>query len=503
MSQFGRPRILIGVAWGLVTALILAGVACGGEAPTRRNVLMIAIDDMNDWVGPLGAHPMARTPNLDRLAERGTTFLNAHVQAPLCNPSRVSLLLGLRPSTTGVYGLAPLHWNVPELAVRPTVFEHFRSHGYRVAIGGKVFHGMPPPALRSKFADTWGPMPGAGVRPPSKLVSPTPMGNHPAMDWGVVTNGDEEFGDYRLASWACAELKVCATNQPFFMAVGFFFPHVPCYANAKWFEPFPDDDSVLPIVRDDDRDDCPRFSWYLHWYLPEPRLRWLRDQGQWRNFVRSYLACTYFMDAQLGRVLDALESLGLADRTIVVVWGDNGFHLGEKLITGKNTLWERSTRVPLIFAGPGVASGARRAQPAELLDIYPTLAELCGLPRPEGLEGRSLLPQLRDPPAPRTAPAITTHNQGNHSVRSERWRYIRYADGTEELYDMVHDPHEWTNLARDPRYADVLAEHRRWLPRRDADPVQGSADRVLVYDPETDTAVWEGRPVRREDPIPE
>jgi len=209
------------------------------------------------------------------------------------------------------------------------------------------------------------------------------------------------------------------------------------------------------------------------------------------------------VDAQIGRILDALDATGLADNTVVVVWGDHGWHLGEKGITGKNTLWDRSTRVPLVFAGPGIKAGQRCSRPAELLDIYPTLVELCGLPPRQDLEGLSLVPQLHDATARRDRPAITSHNQGNHGVRSERWRYIRYADGSEELYDMQADPHEWTNLASRPEYAAVIEDHKQWLPQIDRPPAPGSAHRVLTYDPTTDEAVWEGKPVLRDDAIPE
>jgi arylsulfatase A-like enzyme len=203
---------------------------------------------------------------------------------------------------------------------------------------------------------------------------------------------------------------------------------------------------------------------------------------QWRPFVRAYLASTSFMDSQVGRVLDALEATGRAGNTVIVLWGDHGYHLGEKGITGKNSLWERSTRIPLILAGPGVSRGARCARPAELLDLYPTLVELCGLSPKEGLEGHSLLPQLQDATAPRRWPAITTHNPNNHSVRSEHWRYIRYAHGSEELYDHRRDPHEWTNLVKDPRYAAVVREHARWLPKVNAPPVPVAGNAMKGFD---------------------
>jgi arylsulfatase A-like enzyme len=329
------------------------------------------------------------------------------------------------------------------------------------------------------------------------------MGNHPLMDWGVFPHRDEDKGDYQIASWAIEQIRAAPKEQPFFLAVGFSLPHVPCYATQKWFDLYPDDDSVLPPVKDDDRADTPRFSWYLHWELPEPRLKWVKDNGQWRNLVRSYLACTSFVDAQIGRLLDALEAVGLAEDTVIVVWGDNGWHLGEKAITGKNTLWERSTRVPLLFAGPGVSREGRCTQPAELLDIYPTLIDLCGLSPRGDLEGHSLLPQLKDAQAKREWPSITSHNQGNHGIRSERYRYIRYADGSEELYDVQTDPNEWTNLADNRQHAAALVEHRKWLPKIDRPPAPGSASRVLTYDKAHDEAVWEGKTVRRNDAIPQ
>lgn len=502
-----------------------------GAVPSKPNILFIAIDDQNDWIGYLGGHAMAKTPNMDALAERGTAFLNAFCNAPLCNPSRTSLLFGLRPSTTGVYGLLPWPREVPMLRDRVSLPQHFAAEGYRTLSAGKIFHGtgfQPPlgkagkgkgkqgnataspssvPTLRDEF-QVLGPQPGLGTRPPEKLIPATPMGDHPLMDWGVwpPDNDDTKKGDYQVASWAVerlVELKDDPEGKPFFLSAGFFLPHVPCYATQKWFDLYPDDDSVRPAILEDDRSDTPRFSWYLHWYLPEPRLKWVKESGQWRNLVRSYLACTSFVDAQIGRILDALKENGLEDNTIVVLWGDHGWHLGEKGITGKNTLWDAGTRTPLIFAGPGVTAAQRTTQPVELLDIYPSLIELTGVAHRDDLEGVSLLPQLRDVTQQRERVAVMTCNQGNHAVRSERWRYIRYADGSEELYDTEKDPKEWTNLAADPMMESVLVEHRKWLPKIDRPPAPGSKHRVLTYDPETDEAVWEGETVTRRDPIPE
>jgi len=474
-------------------------------AETKRpNVLFIAIDDQNDWIGAFGGHPLAKTPHIDRLAQRGTVFLNAHCNAPLCNPSRTSLLLGLRPTTTGVYGLAPWFRTLDAWKDRVTLPQHFKAHGYKTYTAGKIYHGgVGGPAKQKVEFDVWGPAGGIGVKPAKKLVGPTPMGDNPLMDWGVFPHKDEDKGDYQVASWTIEQIKNMPNEQPFFLAAGFFLPHVPCYATQKWFDLYPDDDSVLPPVLENDRADTPRFSWYLHWNLPEPRLKWVKENNQWRNLVRSYLACTSFVDAQVGRIVAALEAAGLADNTIIVLWGDHGWHLGEKGISGKNTLWDRGTKVPLLFAGPGVSKRGRSAQPAELLDLYPTLIELCGLKPRTDLEGVSLVPQLKDARAKRERPALASHNQGNHGIRSERWRYLRYADGSEELYDHQNDPNEWTNVVAKVEHAAVIAEHRRWLPKIDVPPAPNSASRVLTYNPATDEAVWEGKTVRRTDAIPE
>jgi len=485
--------------WPAFLALLWAATTV---AAGRPNVLMIAIDDQNDWIGHLGGHPLARTPVIDALAARGTAFTNAHCQAPLCNPSRTSLMLSLRPTTTGVYGLAPWFRTLPQWKDRVALPQHFARAGYKTYTAGKVYHGGYPSGDRKQEFDVWGPGASVGARPKQKLIPATPGGNHPLMDWGTFPHRDEDKGDYQVASWAVDRLRSMPDDEPFFLAVGFFLPHVPCYVTEKWIEPYPDDDSVLPKVLADDRADTPRFSWYLHWTLPEPRLAWVKENNQWRNLCRSYLASTAFVDAQIGRVLKALDESGQRDNTIVVLWSDHGWHLGEKGITGKNTLWERSTRVPLVFAGPGVTAKARCDRPAELLDIYPTLIDLCGLEKRDDLEGHSLAPQLKDARAERTWPAITSHNQGNHAVRSEKWRYIRYADGSEELYDMQADPREWTNLAGDGQHKAVLAEHRRYLPKIDRPPAKGSAHRVLTYNADKDEAVWEGATIQRGDAIP-
>jgi choline-sulfatase len=489
-----RALILAGVLWALGTPRLTAA-----DKPARKlNVLFIAIDDQNDWVGCLGGHPQAKTPNIDRLARRGTLFTNAHCQAPLCNPSRTSLLTGLRPSTTGVYGLRPGLRAVASLRDHVTLPQHFARNGYHTFTAGKVYHdGAIPFKDRTKEFQVWGSTAGMPYPPKKFVQTPATM---KAMDWGIFPEDDREQADWKIASSTVEHLQSLPKDKPFFVACGFRLPHVPCFASKKWFDLHPEKDLLLPPVKEDDRADVPEFSWYLHWKLPEPRLSWLKKAHQWRPLVRAYLACTTFMDSQVGRVLKALEATGRANDTIIVLWSDHGWHLGEKAITGKNTLWERSTRVPLIFAGPGVVKAARCGQPAELLDIYPTLVGLCGLPAREGLEGHSLVAQLKDATAARAWPAITTHNQNNHTVRSERWRYIRYADGSEELYDHRTDPNEWKNLARDPKYASIIREHARWLPKVNTGAVPGSAHRIL--EKKGDAWFWEGKRIIPEEKEP-
>lgn len=473
----------------LANALIAAG---------RPNVLMIAIDDQNDWIGCLGGHPQAKTPNLDAIAARGTLFTNAHCQAPLCNPSRVSVLTGLRPSSTGVYGLSPGIRDVDALRSHITLPQAVRGAGWFTFCCGKIYHdGSIKPKGRAGEFDEWV-QTGPGKRPPAPIV---PIFTHPAMDWGAWPERDEDTADWKIAEAAVTRLKSLPRDKPFFIACGFRLPHVPCYAPKEWFDLYPDETLVMPPVKEGDRSDLPKFAGFLHWKLPEPRLKTLKEHGQWRPLVRAYLASTSLMDSQVGRVMEALKQSGALENTIVIVWGDHGWHLGEKGISGKNTLWERSTHVPFIWAGPGVSRGARCARPAELLDIFPTLLEMLGLPGRADLEGHSLAPQLRDPDAPREFPAITTHNQNNHGIRTGRWRYIRYADGSEELYDEQADPNEWTNLAGDPKFASTKYELARWLPKKNLHAVPGSAGRVLTYDDET--PVWEGEPIDVNAPLPE
>ena len=484
---------------GAITLSVLLFILLNpGLAAEKPNILFIAIDDQNDWFGCLNGHPQAQTPNIDALAARGTLFTNAHCQSPLCNSSRTSLMTGLRPTTTGIYGLAPWFRTLPEYRDLVSLPQYLKRHGYTTYSTGKIYHGGNGRKKRDREFDELGPGAGVGVRPPKKLVQ-TPAA-HPLVDWGVFPHKDEDKGDWKVADWAEQKIRSKPAG-PFFLSAGFFLPHVPCYATQKWFDLYPEDTLILPPFKSDDRDDTPRFSWYLHWKLPEPRHKFLQEANQWKNLVRSYLACTSFVDSLVGRLTKALDETGQRDNTVIVLWSDHGWHLGEKLITGKNTLWDRSTRVPLIFAGPGISSAAKCHQPAELLDIYPTLLDVCGLPENSKLEGHSLMPQLQNAATKREHPAITCHNHDNNAVRSVGYRYIRYADGSEELYDMKKDPNEWKNLAGDPAMASVIESHKKWIPANNAPPAKGSKHRILVY--KNGKATWETRDIDPKSPIPE
>ena len=297
---------------------------------------------------------------------------------------------------------------------------HLKANGYKTLSAGKIYHGGYGRKKTDGEFDELGPGATGAPFPRERLVKNTPQ-PHKLVDWGTFPHKDEDKGDHKIASWAVEQLDAMGKSkpdEPFFLSAGFFLPHVPCFATQKWFDLYPEETLKLPEIKRGDRDDTPRFSWYLHWSLPEVRLKFLEENNEWKNLTRSYFACTSFVDAQVGRLLEALERNGFADNTVVVLWSDHGWHIGEKGITGKNTLWDDGTRVPLIFAGPGINKG-RCKQPAELLDIYPTLSALIGAETPKHLEGISLIPQLKDADAKREHPAITCHNHDNNAVRSE------------------------------------------------------------------------------------
>ena len=493
----GFSPIQIQAQTSLLAAPIQKTEPIGDQArqSQRPNILMIAVDDLNDWIEPLGGHPQSQTPALASLASKGMNFQNAHCQSPLCNPSRTSLITSIRPSTSGIYGLGPWFREVESLRNAVTLPQHFRRSGYQTYCGGKIYHShhghRSSNQAESEF-DHWGPQGGPGVMPQAKLVGETPNGNNPWVDWGVFPHQDSEKGDWIVADWAVKTIGEMSDEKPFFMAVGFFLPHVPCHVTQKWWDLYPEETLILPKMKNRERNGCSLFSWYLHWKLPEPTLAWLVEKNQHKSLVRSYLASITFMDSQIARVLEALERSRFADNTIVVLWSDHGWHLGEKEITGKTTLWERSTHVPLIFAGPGIKPG-NCDQPVELLDVYPTLAELAGIAAPKEVQGVSLVAQIREPDLARKTPAITEHNPGNFGVRDREFRLIHYADGSEEMYHLVDDPNEFHNLIDDPRYQERAASLRRFIPERWASLAPGSHSRILEQ--RSDGWYWENKKI--------
>ncbi len=443
-----------------IGAALLA--ACERSAPERPNVLLLSVDDMNDWVGALGWEP-ARTPHIDRLAARGVTFANAHAPSPKCNPSRTAILSGLRPSTTGIYSNA--EWwkpNFPDLVMLP---RYFKDRGYLAAGGGKVFHHTPgfnPPESWDEYFSLVD-----DLRTDGFLIPYRRPDHISSFDWGPLDRGSMEMGDGATVRWA-EEFLARDHDRPFFLAVGLFQPHLPFYAPRATYEDVGPDEAPVPVDQPGDLDDVPPAGREMAAYRTND-LELVLEHGDLDDMVRSYTACIRHADTLVGRVLDALDSSAYAESTIIVFWSDHGYHFGEKHHFAKNTLWERSSRVPFAIAAPGVtAPGGSCSRPVSLLNIYPTLLDLCELPARPGLEGVTLRPLLENPDLPWSRPAVMTFGRGNHAVRSERYRYIRYASGDEEFYDHSTDPDEWTNLASSPAHAAEIANHARWLPEADA-----------------------------------
>jgi arylsulfatase A-like enzyme len=436
----------------------------------RPNVLFIAVDDLRDWVGHLGGYPQAKTPNMDRLAERGVSFTRAYCAAPLCNPSRISLLTGIAPSNSGIYGNGErLRQKLPKAV---TLMQYFRAAGYTVRGSGKIFHGT-----RAYDADSWDDY-FVPARAKTKL-QPKRDKDLPKSawtPWGPLSVEDEELFDGKVANWVVSQLER-SQEKPFFLAFGLTKPHLPWYVPQKYFDLHPLDSIQLPATREGDLDDIPAFGQRLarEVYDPSGERNFATPGGdhanvianqQWHTAVQSYLATISFADAQIGRVLDTLEQSEHAENTLIVLWGDHGWHLGEKEHWRKHALWDVSTRTPLIISAPDrVAKGEICDRPVSLIDLYPTLIDLCDLPKRNGLDGQSLLPLLRNPEIEWERPVVITYGLNNHAVQTHRWRYIQYRDGTMELYDHGNDPHEWTNLASAPENKEVISKLQEALPR--------------------------------------
>ena len=440
-----------------------------GNLWSRPNVLFIGVDDLRDWVGHLSGHPNAKTPNIDRLAKRGVSFTRAYCSAPLCNPSRISLLTGVAPSKSGVYGNGEkLRQKLPDAV---TLMQHFRASGYSVRGAGKIFHGTS--AYDMDSWDIFFKSPGSKKH---RVKRDSSLPKSAWVPWGALACSDDEMLDGINAKWIITELKK-PQEKPFFLAYGLTKPHLTWSVPQKYFDLHPLEGIKLPPTKKGDLDDLPAFGEKLAREVYDPsgeRDFAVKPNGdhvnviannQWLKAVQAYLATISFADAQIGRVLDALDRSGHAGNTIVVLWGDHGWHLGEKEHWRKHALWEVSTRTPLVFSAPhGVAKGKLCQRPVSLIDIYPTLLDLCGLPELKGLDGQSLKLLLENPDRQWERPVVITYGLNNHAIQTERWRYIRYRDGGEELYDHERDPNEWTNLASISKYSLQKSKLSKWLP---------------------------------------
>ncbi len=399
--------------------------------PKKQNVVMIIVDDLNDWVGAMGGHPDTKTPNMDRLASQGTLFMNAHATAAICGPSRASVMTGLRPSTSGIYGqLSDRNIKKASAATENITFmsEYFSQHGYKTMGIGKIFHNGAP---KGSFEEYGGRIKGFGPHPEDEFVWDSDRTN---TDWGVFPEKDEDMIDYKSAMWAKDKLAE-EHDKPFFLTVGFIRPHAPWYAPQKWFDMHPADQLTMPPYLPTDQDDIPQISRDLHEVPMMPTTDWAIESGEWPNIVQGYLASVSFVDHYIGEVLKALDNSPYADNTIVVLWGDHGYHIGEKNRFAKHSLWEETSRVPLIIRTPGGVEGQVTNTTASLLDLYPTLLDLADLPTNTENEGESLKPILNGSSETSDRVAITSYGFGNHAIRDERYRYIYYVDGGEELYD--------------------------------------------------------------------
>jgi len=437
----------------LTALLLLCMPAFAANPPARPNVLFIAVDDLRDWIGYFGHNPQSKTPNYDRLSRMGTSFTRAYCASPVCNPSRTALMSGLRPSTSAVYenniDFRPI---IPPAKMLTTAF---REAGYYVHGAGKIYHEA---YRRREEWDDYLEKERGDPRPPAGRSEGVG-----GIKFAPLDCRDDELSDWGIADYGIASLQR-KHDQPFFLAVGFHKPHMPWNVPRKWFDLFPLESIKLPPYLENDLDDLPPAA--VRMAHPETDHVPMQKSDRWKEAIQAYLATIAYCDMNLGRLLDALEQSAYRDNTIICLWGDHGWHLGEKHHWRKFALWEEATKAPFMWVVPGVTKPNTLCErTVDFMSIFPTLTDLCGIPTPAHNEGVSIRRLLADPKASWDLPALTTYRFNNHTVRSEGWRYIRYANGDEELYDETRDPNEWTNLAAKPEFAARKAELAKSLPR--------------------------------------
>ncbi|MEX0320942.1 MAG: sulfatase [Puniceicoccaceae bacterium] len=483
--------------------LLLASIAIG--ASSKPNVIFFVMDDLNDWVGPMG-YKQVKTPNLDRLAKQGLTFANAHAPGVFCAPSRTAIFTGLQASTTGCYDTEVFFYDYPELM---SIQMAFKAAGYDAYGAGKLYH------HRSGYVDLRGwneyfarsqevkdmayeqnsyhmtdvPLP--DPYPYSPYYRGTGRDGRSALhlEWGPIANEEEDLmTDAMRTNWMVDVLKR-KHDKPFFLALGMYSPHYPNYAPQKYFDMYDRDAIELPPYKDDDLDDLPPAikKFYSNRKKQHDEIV---GYGALKDALHGYFAAISFGDAMLGRLLDALDESPHKDNTIVIFWSDQGFHHGEKGHWGKHSLWQRTSNVPFIWAGPGIAKNEKVKTTVGLIDIYPTLKELCNLPVDTPFDGVSLAKVLKNPAQARDRDVMVPHaNRGSYAVVNSNWRYISYEDGTEELYNIKADPNEWDNLAGNPELASIKEKMKQSAPEKFAPSATNKNTLNLVVD--GDTFRWE------------
>ncbi|MEM6916257.1 MAG: sulfatase [Verrucomicrobiota bacterium] len=448
----------------LSLTLVLCTLSLRAEDPP--NILFLAIDDMNDWVGFLDGHPEAQTPNMDALAKKGVNFTNAHCVSPACSPSRNALLFGVEPFHSGLYPFYTQE-GIPEEVLNryATLPQFFKENGYETFGAGKIHHG---PDIENRNHLEWTEF----HKPPHHKLIYQPekgyqQGDSTKMAFCPTSNPLEEHPDHKVASFG-VDVLGREHEKPFFLAVGIVKPHLAFVCPEQFFDLYPAEIEP-PLIKADDHSDIPWAGRAMAKIGDDQRYR--KDEA-WNAVRRSYLACITWADYNVGRVLDALEKSPYADNTIVVLWSDHGYGMGEKRHFRKFSLWEESTRVPFLLwdtRDKEAPEGRECDDGASLIHVYRTLADLAGLTPPDYVDGVSLAPQLENPDAEISYPCITTWGRGNYTLRTRDWRYTRYFDGSEELYDHRSDPNEWTNLAGQEAHAEKQAELAAQLPDRETE----------------------------------